>query len=431
MIGKDAVMTMTTMKKIRRYALTAALGLAASTAMQPVRPAHAVWATSIDVWTSYIKNIAEQTANKLAIMSSISEAYLGMSASILSQAGQETQNATAQIKAQANMADAKAQFDYQNKVAGAILHAENETMSGSNNCAAITGKMSGAQLYEQQRRMRAAMTAQSNATSSGFDINNPNHMMSAQDIQKAHMAQHCADDATELDVALNVCPSVTASAGRDNTVMDMQGHPHVMIPNDQNANVFLNNSTLSPRQAAAGQRFTMLVADPHPSGQILPLLRGSSEDRQKQMQEWNRQRAVRSIAKSVISHIVAEGMVPDMNSPTQRQLQTWAENRAQTVAGYVRDPATGKYFPNGVSEYAFNELMVRGIADDLNQDILGSAQNSSATLKDIHKDLQMVIKLQWMILTQGRDRNMMEASRLSLSADEEERNNSTTAGSSQ
>lgn len=414
----------------KKIALFAGLALTGSTILQPIHPAYAVWATSLDVWTSYAKNIIEQAANKADILSNvggwITQAYNGLSNSVLSQSGQQTQNTTAQIKAQANMEDTKAQFDYQNNVAREVLKAENESMSGSNNCAAITGRMQGAYLEEYVRALRAKMSSQANALSSGFDVSNPNRYMSPLDIQRAYQRQHCLHDATELDVNMGICQAVTATAGRNNAVVDTQGQPHVMVPNDQNADVFLNNPTLSQQETEASQRFTMLVADPHPSGQILPRLGGSTSDRMAQMYEWDRQRAIRSVAKSVISRLVAEGTVIDPNSDQQKKLQAWAENRAQTVAGYVPD-GNGKYFPNGVSDLAFNDLMARGFENDLNASIIGSSQNSSASLKDILQILQFQTHLLWMIYLQNRDRTMVEATRLSISADQEERNNEHTA----
>lgn len=413
----------------QKYKLLCGAAILSCGVLTSSHKAHAQYATPADVWTSFAKSSVEGRTNTtntiFTIGSALSQAYTGMTQSVLGQSGQETQNAAAQMKAQANMEDTKSQNEYQNKVAQATLEAMNQSTSGTTGCSDITGRIDGSDLINQVRDMRSAMTTQSVATSYGFDINNPQRYMSASGIREAYKDQHCQNDATELDVALGMCPSVTTEESSDSTIQDFSGKPHSVVPNDQNANVYLNNPTLSPKQIESSQRFTLLVADAHPSGQVMANGMVKNGDRIMTMYEWDRQRAIRSVAKSVISQLVGETTVLDPNSDQQKKLREWAENRAKNVVGYKPDK-NGSYFPNGVSDYAFNELMVRGYANDINQEVLGTAQNTSATLKDIRQLLQFLIVLEWKRYNQGRDQNMISASMQSLQADQEQRNNPIT-----
>lgn len=349
--------------------------------------AHA-FATSADIIQLGItegKNLVTQTKQYLEGMlkstNSVIDALMDFSTQ------QSANNANA-MKFQANLADTQDARAVQLETEKARYNAQKSATSGASLCNNITGAAATQNLEHLMNVWRSGAVQTMLAADNGH-IPGKRGAVTASTIADTYETGHCAHSATDSDYQIGRCghkpgdtptqPKTTASAGADG---------YIAAADDQNADLILNATDLTPEQQESMGRLVELLS-PDPSGQVAVGSQADSEERRRILRQADKVRARKSVVHSIVSGLVGQNAVLKSagTEDSQGKAAAWAEATAAKVAGYVKKCVgeNCKYFPNGVSANDIMELESRYWFYNLTFGIFASAEGQAPSQKDLNE----------------------------------------------
>ncbi len=351
------------------------------------RQAHA-FATSADIIHLGItegKNIVAQTKSYLEGMVKSTNSIID---SLLDFSTQQSANNANAMKFQANLADTQNARAVQLATETARYDAQKSATSGASLCNNITGAAATQNLEHLMGVWRSGAVQTMLAADNGH-IPGKRGVVTASTIADTYETGHCAHSATDSDNQIGRCgrkpgdaatqPKTTASTGADG---------YVAAADDQNADLILNATDLTPEQQASMGRLVELLS-PDPTGQVVVGSQADSEERRRAFRMADKMRARKSVVHSIVSGLVGQNAVLKSagDEDSQGKAAAWAEATAAKVAGYVKKCVDGncKYFPNGVSVNDIMELESRYWFYNLTFGIFASAEGQAPSQKDLNE----------------------------------------------
>jgi len=406
------------MKNFRKTALTGFSILAFST-LCPTHQAHA-FATSADIVALKVateKAISDAAKNTMKSITSVGDSTVQALLDFSTQ--MSSNNAQAQ-KFQANMADTQDQRAVQLKVEEARNDAQKSATSGASLCNNITGAASTQNLERLVRAWRMNATQTMMAYGEGH-LNGHKDLASGNTLVDLYESDHCANSATALDYQVGRCsqgPSGTPTQKGTAASMGVDGI--IDAADDQNADLILNATDMTPEQQKAMSRFIPLVSDPLPVGQSVAASKLPTEERKQLFRQLDSLRLKKSIVQSIFSGLAAENMnlsgTTGTNAELQQKANDWAESTAAKTAGYNKTCVNGtcKYFPNGLTAHAAMELESKYWYYNLTYGIFASAEGQAPSQKDLNEMMAFNVVMNYKKYQLMREMDASLASILSI-----------------
>lgn len=351
---------------------TVAANVLATKVQQEVqRIAHENW---LQVFQTQLEKQAEQFKQKL---NDELEQLTDMDFNKL--AAQTAQNTNSQITAEANMNQQKENLATTRAVQGKTYDAMRSATTGASICNNITGAIRTANFDKAKEIYQAQLVQQTMAAGNGFAGNT---FIGGVNFDNQLNAYHCANNASLNDVKNHRCTKVTETSTNDTK------DPNSTLPTtsgDTNANIVLGHSDFSEKDQ---QNFNNMMVILHNQAMGTPPNVGSMDPSTPQgrlmIKEQAEKDALTSIGMTAMENVGAEHSVINLgdNDTMQQDGAKWAEATAANVVGYNKD-ASGKYFPNGVSNQDITELRSKSWYYNPQTNLREGAQNESASLKDI------------------------------------------------
>lgn len=389
------------------------------------RQAHA-FATSADIIKLGItegKNIAAQTKSYLEGLTKSTNSVID---SLLDFSTQESANNANAMKFQANMADTQNARAVQLETEKARYNAQKSATSGASLCNNITGAAATQNLEHIMNVWRSGGVQTMLAADNGH-IPGKRGAVTASTLADTYEVGHCAHSATDADYQSGRCshkpgdtptqPKTTASVGSDG---------FVGAADDQNADLILNSTDLTPEQQASMGRLVELLS-PDPAGQTVVASQVDSEERRRLFRQADKLRARKSVVHSIVAGLVGQNAVLKSagDEDSQGKAAAWAEATAAKVAGYVKKCVGGtcKYFPNGVSVNDIMELESRYWFYNLTFGIFASAEGQAPSQKDLNEMQAFKMVMDYRRFRTEREIDMSLAEILSIMIEQQQDNN--------
>lgn len=400
------------------------LGILATTTMMTSH-AHAVVATSADVAGAQTRIIENTNQQEQSTREQIAQAAVSVIQAIGESSSKATSDQTAMMKYMANTNNTKDQRNVQMAIQTEKLNAINQVTSGASMCNKLTGAATTGELSVLVDLWRKGAMNNLHSYDAGYIDGQGTKIFQPEVLDTAFQSSHCATNATQDDVSMKVCGTVTQKS-TPNSARLIDGKTVITTPDDENANLILGQNSLSQDEQDAMGRFMVLIANPHPSASAQVDRATSPEARKKAMLEQAITRARRSVAQSVISGIVAQNsVIKSQAGSIQSRATSWAEDTASNVVGYNKITSStcssggSCYFPNGVSEMDADELTSKSWFYNINWGIFASSQSTSPSLKDLVMMQAWNTVLGFKQYKEMRELNLTLASILAIMLDEQ------------
>jgi hypothetical protein len=273
------------------------------------------------------------------------------------------------------------------KVQESTLNKLNGVSTGASGCNVITGNIGTGSMGATMAKWREQASQDQLDMLAGNSITSPSHTgRDAAEI--ARNSIHCSIGATDADVTSGGCSTKTINnspkTGQSTSVVSSEYANKVGA--DLNFNTIWNaqNGVLTTDGVTAANAFVINAFEDHALG-AMPATTGLvTIDLQRKMAQRNTIISQRSIAFSAINEIIIseKGMDNDSmghvssveqtvdstsnsDSDTYTDLDKWGEATAAQTIGMIKD-TNGKYFPNGLSLSAYEELRAKAWFWNLN-----------------------------------------------------------------
>lgn len=388
---------------LRGAGISALLMLTGGLALLPTN-ARAQYLTSPEQ-ANYIRQvITDADSNAKTTDTDINNMSSRLAEALLNLSGQNTENANASMTAAANMASTNDQRAVMRRIEDAKYHAATSATSGASVCNVITGAIRTQNLEALTATWRSQAVQSQLAAMRGFVGDKPLEHNAA---ITAFNSGHCASSATVADKMAGTCPSVTQAQTEYSA--SGAGSGTVLVGDDENADLVLSKSVLTTEEGKAMGRFLFLVENPEPpegpvSGNAI-----HSEASARRAYERRAREAEKSIGASILAGLIAQNQViSPSGDQNQTQALEWAEATAANVSGYAT--TDGKYFPNGISELAADELRAKQWYYNSTWGVNASSQGEAPTEKD------MMMLMSWQTVQNFKTYKVLREIDMSLAA---------------
>ena len=382
------------------------------------------WSTVGQVTASTQNIINNDNKNYQSLADEINTDTQNIIAALKAMSTQETENTTAQTNQIASMNDVRDQREVSMRVQEAKYNAINNATSGASLCNALTGAAASQNLAQLVQMWRMNAVSAMHAHDVGHLTNQPAPVTETA-LMEVYNKQHCANNATSADIQLGRCGSsgsVTQTQSANSTGSDQ----FVSTPDDQNADLFLNQTVMTPKQQTAMGRLLALLSNPYPTGQIAIPNSIPSAERDRMFYDVDVKNARNSIAQSILSGLIADTqIIGTSGGQTQDKAKDWANNTAKNVLGYTPG-ADGTYFPNGVSDLAYDELQSKYWYYNLTYGVQASSQSAAPSQKDMNMMMAWEEVMRFKEYKQLREINASLAELLTIMNEHYSHNNGTS-----